>query len=205
MGSHDRKSLQLFHKIYYYPSPTLRSETTWPLKNQSTYVRNNHTRNRWKIFPSVPYPHVITFCLVWQHYDMLQTSSTASKRLRIGPKDCILLQRFEATSIWNILILKYLEQQHFKDWCHVKKQDCSICPLHFESNVTFTLTTRNRVANLYDRHPKSISYKLPFGWCCCFRAYHLIPTQWNVKIIVTCKRWNVLSVTYLCVLTLLLF
>ena len=44
-----------------------------------------------------------------------------------------------------------------------------------------------------------------FGWC-CFRAYHLTTMKWNVKRIVPCKRWeHFLSVTYLCVLTLLLF
>ncbi len=43
VGSHDRRSLQLFPKMYYYASPTLRSETTLPLKNHSTYVKNNHT------------------------------------------------------------------------------------------------------------------------------------------------------------------
>ena len=32
VGSHDRRSLQLFPKMYYYASPTLRSETTLPLK-----------------------------------------------------------------------------------------------------------------------------------------------------------------------------
>jgi len=43
-----------------------------------------------------------------------------------------------------------------------------------------------------------------FGWC-CFRAYRLISMEWNVKKIVPCKRWeHFLSVTYLCVLTLLL-
>ena len=43
VGSHDRRSLQLFPKMYYYVSPTLRSETTLPLKkNHSAYVKNNH-------------------------------------------------------------------------------------------------------------------------------------------------------------------
>ena len=41
VGSHDRRSLQLFPKMYYYLSP--RSETTLPLKIHSTYVKNNHT------------------------------------------------------------------------------------------------------------------------------------------------------------------
>ena len=71
--------------------------------------------------------------------------------------------------------------------------------------VTFSLTTRNRVANFCDKHPKSKSCKLLFGWC-CFRAYCLITMEWNVKRIAPCKRWEqFLSVTYLCVLTLLLF
>ena len=43
VGSHDRRSLQLSPKMYYYASLTLRSETTLPLKNHSTYVKNNHT------------------------------------------------------------------------------------------------------------------------------------------------------------------
>ena len=43
VGSHDRRSLQLLPKMYYYASPTLRSETTLMLKIHSTYVKNNHT------------------------------------------------------------------------------------------------------------------------------------------------------------------
>ena len=82
-------------------------------------LKTTTARNRWKIFPSVPYPHVITFCLVWQHHDVLQTSATASKRLRIGPKGCILLQHFEATCVRNVLIVKYLEQQIFTGWLGV--------------------------------------------------------------------------------------
>ena len=35
VGSHDRRSLQLSSKMYYYASPTLRSETTLPLKNKT--------------------------------------------------------------------------------------------------------------------------------------------------------------------------
>ena len=71
-----------------------------------------------------------------------------------------------------------------------RKEKSYICPLHFESNVTFTLATRNRLVNVCDRYPKSKSCKLLFRWCHCFRAYHLIPTQWNAKGIVPCKRWN---------------
>ena len=43
LGSHDRRSQQLFPKMYYYASPTVRWETTLPLKNHSMYVKNNHT------------------------------------------------------------------------------------------------------------------------------------------------------------------
>ena len=87
-----------------------------------------------------------------------------------------------------------------------KKKDCSICSLHFENYVTFTLTIQNCVANFCDKHPKSKSCELLFGWCRCFRAYCLTTMEWNVKRIVPGKRWeNFLSVTYLCVLTLLLF
>ena len=32
VGTHDRRCLQLFPEMYYYASPTLRSETTLPLK-----------------------------------------------------------------------------------------------------------------------------------------------------------------------------
>ena len=42
VGTHDRRCLQLFPEMYYYASPTLRSETTLPLKPHSTYVKNNH-------------------------------------------------------------------------------------------------------------------------------------------------------------------
>ena len=60
--------------------------------------------------------------------------------------------------------------------------------------------------NSATKHPKSKSCRLLFGWCYCFRAYLLITTHWNVKKIILCKRWEkFLSVTYLCVLTLLLF
>ena len=62
--------------------------------------------NRWKIFLSIPYLHVITFYLVWQHHDVFQTSATASKRLRIEPKSCILMQLFEATYVRNLPIVK---------------------------------------------------------------------------------------------------
>ena len=82
-------------------------------------LKTTTARNRWKIFPSVPYPHVITFCLVWQHHDVLQTSATASKRLRIGPKGCILLQHFETTCVRNVLIVKYPEQQIYTGWLGV--------------------------------------------------------------------------------------
>ena len=49
VGSHGRRSLQLFPRIYYHASSTLRSKTNLPLKKKkkkkkpSTYVKNNHT------------------------------------------------------------------------------------------------------------------------------------------------------------------
>ena len=43
VGSHDRRCLQLSPKMYYYASPTLRSEPTLSLKNHSKYGKNNHT------------------------------------------------------------------------------------------------------------------------------------------------------------------
>ena len=189
--------------MYYYASPT----TTLPLKNTHTAIMLKTTTpcNRWKTFLSIPYPHFITFCLVWQHHDVLQTSVTASKRLRIRPKSCILLQLFEATCDRNMLTAKNVKHEKFKEWCYMK-EDCSICSFPFENYVTFILTTQNHVANFCDKHPKSKSCKQLFRWCCCFRAYSLITTQWNVKRIVPYKRWeNFLSATYLCVLTLLLF
>ena len=84
--------------------------------------------HRWKIFLSIPYPYVITFCLVWQHHDVLQT---ASKRLRIGPKSCLLLQLFQATCVRNLLIVKNLEHQKFQEWYHVKEERLVYLPLTF--------------------------------------------------------------------------
>ena len=158
--------------MYYYASPTLRWETTLPLKKKITarMLKTATPRNRWKIIPSVLYPHVITFCLVWQHHDVFQTSATASKRLRIEPKSCILMQLFEATCVRNLLIVKNLGTKNFTSSTTWKKKDCSICSLHSENYVTFTLTTRSRVANFCDKHPKSKSCKLLFWWCRCFRA-----------------------------------
>ena len=151
--------------------------------------------NRWKIFLSILYPYVITFCLVWQHHDVFQTSATASKRLRIEPKSCKPMQLFEATCVKNLLIVKKSRARNISravpqksvPW---KKKDISICSLYSENYVTFTLTTRNRVANFCDKHPKSKSCKLLFGWCRYFRAYRLITMEWNVKRIVPCKRWE---------------
>ena len=40
---------------------------------------------------------------------MFQTSVTASKRLRIKLKSCILMQLFEATCVRNLLIVKNLD------------------------------------------------------------------------------------------------
>ena len=107
VGSHDYRSLQLFPKMYYYASPTLRSETTLQLKqNTARMLKTTTPYNRWKIFLWNPYPHVITFCLICQHHEVFQTSATASKRLRIEPKSCIPMQLFEATCVRNLLIVK---------------------------------------------------------------------------------------------------
>ena len=74
-------------EMYYYASPTLRSETTLPLKKTTARMLKTTTPcNRWKIFLLMPYSHVITFCLAWQHHDVFQTSATASKRWRIEPQ-----------------------------------------------------------------------------------------------------------------------
>ena len=143
--------------------------------------------NRWMIFLSIPYPHGVTFCLVWQHHDVFHIPVTTSKRLRIGPKIWILLGLFEATCIINLLIVN--KSKNLKSGTTWKRK--SVLTLHFENYVTFILTTRNRVANFCDKHPKSKSCKLLFGWRCCFRAYRLITAQWNVKRIVPCKRWEI--------------
>ena len=142
VGSHDHISLQLFPKMYYYASPTLRSETTLPLKKKKTPQKNKNKNtpcNRWKVFLSIPYPH-ITFCLVWQHHDVFQTSATASKRLRIEPKSCILLQLFEATCVRNLLNVKNLEHEKFQEQYNVKKEWLfylfltfwKVCHVHFD-------------------------------------------------------------------------
>ena len=151
---HDRRSLQLFPKMYYYASTNLRSETTLQLKNHSTYVKNNHTRMDETCFIGhVPSCHYV--CLVWQHHDVLQTSAIALKRLRIGPKGA------HFWNFWNHLCQKraYCEISRATKKIRLvptwKKTDCSICPVYFQNNVAFTLTTRNRVANVCDRYPKS--------------------------------------------------
>ena len=97
VGSHNHRSLQLVPKMHYYLSPTLRSETVLPLKKHACMLKTTTPCycNRWKIFLSILYPHFITFCFIWQHHDMLQTSAIESKNFRIGPKSCILLQLFE--------------------------------------------------------------------------------------------------------------
>ena len=47
MGSHDSRGLQLYPKMYYYSSPTLRSETTLPLKN-SKKTKTKQTKKQTK-------------------------------------------------------------------------------------------------------------------------------------------------------------
>jgi len=138
--------------------------------------------------------HVITFCLVWQQIEnraeKLHTYATFWSRL------CQKRAYCKTSRARNILRVVPRERRKY----------CSICSLHLENYATFTLTTRNRVANFCDKHRKSKSCKLLFGWCRCFRAYRVITMEWTVKRIVPYKRWeNFLSGTYLCVLTLLLF
>ena len=53
---------------------------------------------------------------------MLQTSASASKRFRIEPKSCILMQLFEANCVRNLLIVKTLEHEKFNEWYHVKEE-----------------------------------------------------------------------------------
>ena len=125
MGSHGRTSLQLFPKMCYYASSTLRSETTLPLKRKrkkAHMLKTTTPCNRWKIVLSIPYPHVVAFCLVWQHHDVFHVPATASKIVRIGPKSCILLQLFEATCVGNLFIVKNIEHEKFKDWYHVQEE-----------------------------------------------------------------------------------
>ena len=98
-------------------------------------LRTTTPRNRWKIFPSVAYTHVITFCSVWQHHDVLQTSATASKRLRIWPEGCILLQHFETTCVRNVLIVKYPEQQTCTGWLGVIQLVLCYCSIIYCSNL----------------------------------------------------------------------
>ena len=50
VGSHDRRNLQLFPKMYYYGSPTHKSETTLPLKTTARMLKTTISRNRWSIF-----------------------------------------------------------------------------------------------------------------------------------------------------------
>ena len=82
LGSHNRRSLQLFPKMYYSASPaltlSLRSETMLLLENTAHMLETTTPCNRWKLFLS------LHFCLVWQHHEVLQTSVTASKTFRIG-------------------------------------------------------------------------------------------------------------------------
>ena len=205
VGSHDRRSLQLFPKMYYYASPTLRSETTLPLKDHSTYVKITTPCNRWFFFSIDPVPscHYILFSLttprrVWNFCDSVKRIENRAEKLHTY------------ATFWSHLCQKlaYYKKSRARKISRVvprERRDCSICSLHSKNYVTFTLTTRNRVANFCDKHPTSKSCKLLFGWCRCLRACRLITMEWNVKRIVPCKRWeNFLSGTYLCVLTCIL-
>ena len=100
---------------------------TLPLKKKTTapILKTITPCNRWKSFLSIPYPQFITFCLVWQHH-VLQTSATVSKRFRIGPKSCILLQLFEAPCVRNSLIVKDLEhEKHRNALLQTLRRECT--------------------------------------------------------------------------------
>ena len=57
---------------------------------------------------------------------MLQTSATVSKRFRIGPKSCILLQLFEAPCVRNSLIVKDLEhEKHRNALLQTLRRECT--------------------------------------------------------------------------------
>ena len=88
VGLHDRRSLQLFPKLYYYASPTLRSETTLPLKDHSTYVKITTPCNRWFFFSIDPVPscHYILFSLttprrVWNFCDSVKRIENRAEKL----------------------------------------------------------------------------------------------------------------------------
>ena len=50
----------------------------------------------------------------------MHTGVTASKNFKLDPKNCILMQHFEATYVRNLLIVKNLEHGKFKEWYHMK-------------------------------------------------------------------------------------
>ena len=98
LGSHDRRSLQLPPQMYYYASPTLRSETMLPLKREKEKEKRKQSKtektkkqNKNEEKKKRKNTHVI-----------LQTSPTASKRLRIRPKGCIHLKHFKTSRAGTI-------------------------------------------------------------------------------------------------------
>ena len=134
--------------LHWKTTPCMLKTTTWC--------------NRGKIFLSIPYPHFITICLVWQHHNVLQTSVTASKRFRIGPASCILLQLFEATCVRNVLIVKNLEHEKFKELCHMKEERLfhlfftfwKLCYIYFDRTkpcckLLWQTTQNQKVANYF--------------------------------------------------------
>ena len=164
------------------------------------------TTTLWKIFLSIPYPHVITFCLVWQHHDVFQTSATASvKKIENRAEKLHTYATFWRHSCQK---LAYCKKSRARKISRVVPRErwlfylfltlWKLCHVHFYHTKP--------CCKRLQQTSKSKSCKLLFRWCRCFRAYRSITMEWNVKRIVPCKRWeNFLSVTYVFVLTLLLF
>ena len=87
---------------------------------------------------------------------MFQTSATASKRLRIEPKSCILMQHFEAACVRKVLIVKHLE--HAQNILRVvprERRKIVLSVPYILKIMSRSLSTRNRVANFCDKYPKS--------------------------------------------------
>ena len=126
MGSHDHRSLQLFLKMYYYASPTLRSEMTVSLKKSQhiCWKQPHHVTDERFFCQSCTLIslHFVKFdtttcckLLVWQHHFCDRV-----KKIQ-GPKSCKFLQLFEATCVRNLLVVKNLEQEKFKEYTWKKK------------------------------------------------------------------------------------
>ena len=137
---------------------------------------------------------------------MLQTSVTASKRFRTESKSCILTQLSEATCVRNLLIVKILDHGKCKEWYHVKEERLLYRFLTFWKLCYVYFDHTKPCCKLLRQTSKIEKLQTTFRMVCCFRAYRFNTAEWTVKRIVLCKRWEQsLSVTYLCVLTLLLF